>query len=191
MTEGPAGVYNLTGKHIDAIGYSITVNNGLGTSLSIGNTCEYPNTVITGLAPAICANNTPITLTGTPGDANIASQSFTINGAPAAQFTPSIPGIYTIGYTVNGGAPKAFGANDPGCTQTVTQSVSVITSVTGTILGNSNTTICAGQSSDINLSLSGAPNFTVVFNIAVQSGSGIATPVKFGAPLRSILISLD
>ena len=177
MTEGPAGVYNLSGKHIDAIGYTITVNNGLGTSLSIGNTCEYPNPVITGIAPAICVNNTPITLTGTPGDANIVSQSFTINGAPATQFTPSIPGTYTIGYTVNGGVPKAFGLNDPGCTQTVTQSVSVITSVTGTILGNSNTTICAGQSSDINMDLSGAPNFTGVFNIAVQSGSGIATPV--------------
>ena len=175
MTEGPAGVYNLSGKHIDAIGYTITVDNGMGTNLSIGNTCEYPNPVITGLAPAICVNNTPITLTGNPGDANIMSQSFTINGAPATQFTPSIPGTYIIGYTVNGGAPKAFGPNDPGCTQTETQTVSVITSVTGTILGNSNTTICAGQSNDINMDLSGAPSFTGVFNIAVQSGSGIPT----------------
>ena len=181
MTEGPAGVYNLTGKHIDALGYTITVNNGLGTSLSIGNNCEYPNPVINGIAPVLSTNAAPITLTGTPGDANIVSQSFTINGVPATQFTPSVPGAYTIGYTVNGGVPKAFGANDPGCTQTVTQSVTVLGSVNGTIQNAGLTEICNGNGSVINVNLTGVPNFAGNLSIAVLGGIGTPTPnVAFG-----------
>lgn len=36
-------------------------------------------------------------------------------------------GTYVIEYTVNGGVPKAFGPNDPGCIQRVSQIVHVVT----------------------------------------------------------------
>lgn len=142
MTEVSPGVYELDGKHIDAIGYTISVSNGLGTTLSIGNTCEYPNPVITGLAPVLCASSTAITLAGTPGDANIVSQTFTVNGVPSSTFTPTPAGTYTIGYTVNGGVPKAFGAGDPGCTQTVTQSV-IVNPVPDAVATPSTQNICS------------------------------------------------
>ena len=137
---GVSGVYNLDGRHIDAIGYSITVTNRRGLSLTIGNLCSYPNPTINGLAPVICASATPITLTGTPGDATIVSQSFTVNGLPATQLNLATPGIYNIVYTVNGGV--ALGA-DPGCIQSVSQSVTV--SALPTLLlnsGNNIQTIC-------------------------------------------------
>jgi hypothetical protein len=129
MTFVAPSTYRLTGIHIDAIGYSLTVSNGRGVSLSIGNTCAYPNPVIT--APAggpFCLNTPVITLTGNPGDANIVSQGFTVNGVSAAVFNARTLGIgsHTVVYTVNGGVPKASGATDPGCVQSVSATFQVV-----------------------------------------------------------------
>ncbi|MFN8303110.1 MAG: hypothetical protein U0U46_11495 [Saprospiraceae bacterium] len=122
-------MFQLEGRHIDALGYSITVSNGLGTSLSIGNSCQYPNPSITAdLSGDFCAFSDPVDLTGNPGDANIASATFTVNGVPASTFDPSQgPGQYEIVYTVDGGVPKAAGPNDPGCVQSVKTYVQVVT----------------------------------------------------------------
>ncbi|MBN8682365.1 MAG: hypothetical protein J0L99_06920, partial [Chitinophagales bacterium] len=120
--------YTLSGRHIDAIGYTVTVSNGRGTSLSIGNSCAYPNPAITSdLTGPFCLYSDPVTLTGTPGDANFVSATFTVNGVPATTFDPGAGlGQYTIVYRVDGGVPKAAGANDPGCVQTVSQIVNVV-----------------------------------------------------------------
>ena len=130
FTQNPAnsGDYYFTGVHIDALGYSITVQNNLGQTVTIGNSCQYPNPTITSdLSGDFCLFSDPVTLTGTPGDANIISQGFTVNGIPATQFDPGQGvGQYTIVYTVNGGVPKAFGPNDPGCIQTITVFVNVV-----------------------------------------------------------------
>ena len=130
FTQNPAnsGDYYLTGLHVDAQGYSITVRNETGQILSIGNTCAYPNPAITAdLSGPFCLYSEPVTLTGNPGDANIVSQGFTVNGAPATVFDPGQGvGQYEIVYTVNGGVPKAFGPNDPGCIQSVTVYVNVV-----------------------------------------------------------------
>ncbi|MEZ4949570.1 MAG: hypothetical protein R2784_09325 [Saprospiraceae bacterium] len=49
-------------------------------------------------------------LTGNPGDANIVSAQFFINGVLAATFDLATLGLgsHTITYTVDGGEPKAF-----------------------------------------------------------------------------------
>jgi hypothetical protein len=122
-------MFTLDGRHVDAIGYTITVSNGMGTSLSIGNSCQYPNPAITSdLTGPFCLYSDIVTLTGTPGDANIVSQGFTVNGVPATQFDPGAGvGTYVITYTVNGGVPKAAGPDDPGCIQSVSQTVQVVT----------------------------------------------------------------
>ncbi|MFN9109142.1 MAG: HYR domain-containing protein, partial [Bacteroidota bacterium] len=66
----------------------------------------------------------PVALTGNPGDANIVSQGFTVNGVPSTTFNPAQGlGAYTIVYTVNGG--QASG-NDPGCIQSVSTIVNVV-----------------------------------------------------------------
>ncbi|MBN8684656.1 MAG: hypothetical protein J0L99_18540, partial [Chitinophagales bacterium] len=121
-------MFTLDGRHIDAIGYTVTVSNGRGTSLSIGNSCAYPNPAITSdLTGPFCLYSDPVTLTGTPGDANFVSATFTVNGVPATTFDPGAGlGQYTIVYRVDGGVPKAAGANDPGCVQTVSQIVNVV-----------------------------------------------------------------
>ena len=120
--------YTLAGVHIDAQGYTVTVSNGRGTSFTLANTCAYPNPVINGLDGTFCRFSPAVTLSGTPGDANITSQSFTVNGVAATVFDPSTrtPGNYTVTYTVNGGTPKANGATDPGCIQSVSKVVTII-----------------------------------------------------------------
>jgi hypothetical protein len=124
----PSGDYYLNGIHVDAQGYSITFRSERGELLTIGNLCEYPNPSITAdLSGPFCLFSDPVTLTGNPGDANIISQGFTINGVPATVFDPSQGvGQYHIVYTVNGGTPKAFGPNDPGCIQSVGLFVNVL-----------------------------------------------------------------
>jgi hypothetical protein len=128
LTSIGGNMFTLDGRHVDALGYTISVSNGLGTTLSIGNSCVYPNPAIsTSLTGPFCQFSTPVPLTGDPGDANIVSQSFKVNGVPATSFDPSAGfGQYLIEYTVNGGTPKAAGPNDPGCIQTVSQYVQVI-----------------------------------------------------------------
>lgn len=134
FTENPAlsGDYYLSGVHVDAQGYSITVRSETGQILMIGNGCQYPNPAITSdLTGPFCLFSDPVPLTGIPGDANIVSQGFTVNGVPATVFDPSQGvGSYQIVYSVNGGVPKAFGPNDPGCIQTVTKFVNVLATPT-------------------------------------------------------------
>ncbi len=122
-------MFTLDGRHVDAIGYTLTVSNSLGTFLSIGNSCQYPNPTITAdLGHDFCLFSNPVDLTGDPGDANIVSQGFTVDGVAATQFDAGSAGIgqHLIVYTVNGGVPKAFGPNDPGCIQSVSIFVNVI-----------------------------------------------------------------
>lgn len=127
-TPFPSGDYYLNGLHVDGLGYSITFRSETGQILTIGNACEYPNPAITAdLSGPFCLFSDPVALTGTPGDAHIISQGFTINGVPATVFDPSLGvGQYKIVYTVDGGVPKAFGPNDPGCIQTITVYVNVL-----------------------------------------------------------------
>ncbi|MDO8366577.1 MAG: PKD-like domain-containing protein, partial [Saprospiraceae bacterium] len=127
MNNG-GNIFTLDGRHIDALGYTLTVSNGQGTIFNIGNACQYPNPVITAnLSGPFCLYSDPVPLTGDPGDANIVSEGFTVNGLPATQFDPSQgAGQYVIVYTVNGGMPKAFGLTDPGCIQAVSLTVNVV-----------------------------------------------------------------
>ena len=140
FTEIPAnsGDYFLSGIHIDDLGYSITVQSESGQVLSIGNSCKYPNPAITSdLSGDFCLYSDPVTLTGTPGDNNIVSQGFTVNGVPATQFNPGAGvGQYFIEYTVNGGTPKAAGADDPGCIQKVSTFVNVVATPTNLVCNN-------------------------------------------------------
>ncbi|MBL7805048.1 MAG: hypothetical protein JNL02_15005, partial [Saprospiraceae bacterium] len=80
-------MYQLQGIHVDAIGYTVTVVNQAGVALTIGNSCAYPNPAITSdLSQAFCLFSDPVDLTGTPGDANIVSAVFTVNGVQTTTF---------------------------------------------------------------------------------------------------------
>jgi peroxiredoxin len=58
LVEGPAGIYTLSGKHVDAQGYSISVTNG-SVTLSASNTCYYPNPSLSGLNAVYCSQDGP------------------------------------------------------------------------------------------------------------------------------------
>jgi hypothetical protein len=131
MTEMPAGSgdYFFEGLLVDDLGYTLTVQNQFGASLSVSNRCSYPNPTITSVLDGpFCLFSEAVPLTGTPGDANIVSAEFTINGVPATTFDPMMGvGVYEIKYTVNGGdAATRLDVNDPICIQMLTQTVEVV-----------------------------------------------------------------
>ncbi|MFN7325616.1 MAG: HYR domain-containing protein, partial [Chitinophagales bacterium] len=125
LTNFGGNQFVLRGKHIDAIGYTVTVSNGLGTSLSIGNTCSYPNpSILSNLNGPFCLYSDSVALVGNPGDSTVVLEQFTVNGLPAQVFYPSMgTGTYVIEYAVDGGLP---GPNDPGCIQSVRQLIQVV-----------------------------------------------------------------
>jgi hypothetical protein len=128
LTNIGGNQFRISGVHVDAVGYTISVSNGLGTVLNIGNSCQYPNpSFASNLDVPFCLYSTPVILAGNPGDASVTSQTFTVNGTTTTTFDPGAGiGQYTIVYTVNGGTPKANGPNDPGCTQSISKIVNVI-----------------------------------------------------------------
>ncbi|HLO53691.1 MAG TPA: M36 family metallopeptidase, partial [Saprospiraceae bacterium] len=154
------GTYTLNGRHIDALGYTLSVTNNRGTTLTIGNSCSYPSPIITSPPLAVCLGEL-LPLTGIPGDGNFISSGFTVNGVAATIFNPTTTGTYTIVYTVNGGTPKAFGPNDPGCIQSITQLVEVNPLPVITL-----------QPVDIGVCDDGTANFTVAATVVAPSTVG-------------------
>jgi len=130
LVEMPAGSgqYVLNGVHVDDIGYTITVRNNRGQEFTIGNSCAYPNPVIlSDLTGPFCLFSEPVQLLGDPGDDNVVSAGFFINGVPATEFDPAALGVgsYVIKYIVNGGVPDPAN-DDPGCIYTITVFVQVV-----------------------------------------------------------------
>lgn len=129
IPESPSvsGLFELPAIHIDGVGFSITVSNGMGDELSIGNTCYYPDPIIVGLSSSYCESSLPITLTGNAGNVN-GTGSFTINGQPATIFDPFLlgPGNYVVNYTFDAGDGTPNDSSDPACTTTVSQNVEVL-----------------------------------------------------------------
>ena len=121
-----SGIYRISVRHVDAIGFSLTAGNGLQT-LNISNTCHYPNPQITGLSNQYCTSSASVTLTGNAGGA-AGTGSFTINGLPATVFNPvqSGPGSYIIRYTFDAGTGTPGNANDPACIAYAEQAVTVL-----------------------------------------------------------------
>jgi hypothetical protein len=126
--------YSIAFNHNDDVGYTITVsqyvgNTPVGPSLSIGNTCAYPNPIFNpALEDLYCPNAGTVMLDGTDLNGEGADDvSFTINGMPATEFNPTTLGVGTytvvmtwdgaVGTTVPTGTPA--NPNEPGCVQLV------------------------------------------------------------------------
>ena len=173
MTDIGGGIYRISGIHVDGIGYFISVSNGINT-LSIDNRCSYPNPTITSPAGPFCAGDAPFPLKGTPGDAKIVKDSFTINGIKVTTFDPSVgPGTYTVVYTVDGGMPKDQDSSDPGCIQSVTQEVVVFTPVPLVCRGNINVSIGGNCNGDgIAEALFGSKYDSRFYNLALKTTQG-------------------
>lgn len=121
--------YFIEGVHVDGIGYSIRVSNGIDT-LMISNQCSYPDPEINLLAN-YCVNFPPF-------DFEVTDESFdgtfevSINGNPETEFNAADlgPGLHVISYTFYG---------DPGepgyplCEQSRSQVVEIFNDYEGTI----------------------------------------------------------
>jgi hypothetical protein len=139
MVEVSPGLYRLTGVHVDAIGYSLTVSNGTVTR-SISNTCYYPNPEIHNVFDNYCVNYGVVPLVGSatypgtpPFTAPQESARFDIFnsgggqvGFDVTQLNPAVlgPGVYTIRYTFDA-VDNVPNAAYPGCTQAVNKTVQI------------------------------------------------------------------
>ncbi|PHN03934.1 T9SS type A sorting domain-containing protein [Flavilitoribacter nigricans] len=124
LEESP-GTYQLSGLHVDGLGFSITVSNG-SVDRTISNTCYYPNISIVNFPDEICLSSAPVTLEGSANGAT-GTGSFLIDGSPATIFSPQILGAgnHTITYTFDAGEGTPNDFTDPGCIQSITRQVFV------------------------------------------------------------------
>jgi hypothetical protein len=125
-----------------------------------------------------CYNNGPITpIVYTVSDLG--------NGAVVVGLPAGLTGVYAPGpktFTISG-TPTASGTFPYTVTATgscvntsLSGTITVYPLVSGLISGPANASVCAGQSASVNINLSGVPNFSGVFTIAVSSGTGTPTP---------------
>ncbi|MBK9272402.1 MAG: hypothetical protein IPM48_12485 [Saprospiraceae bacterium] len=134
LTEMPinsdSSMYILAGRHVDAMGYNVTVSNTV-TSSSISNTCYYPNPTINNLNARYCVTDPAFTLQGSAqlGDGSgpaMGVGTFRINGNIATIFNPGALGIgtHTVQYCFDAadGIPNG---QHPGCNQCISQSVGI------------------------------------------------------------------
>jgi hypothetical protein len=122
---GVSGVYRLDGIHVDNIGYSITVENGSGTSLSLSNRCAYPNVTIDQKGPFFNQAGQPnVPLTLTVEAPSIGTSTWSMGaGIIGSNFNPSglAPGAYPVSvvFDADSISNKAVGMTPgyPGCIQ--------------------------------------------------------------------------
>jgi hypothetical protein len=122
------GQFVLQAVHESGKGFHLTVSNGAGAYLQIGDTCQYPQINFpASLFHPYCLYSDSVLLSIKSNDNQIITGDFSINGVPNAVFHPGAGvGSYQVQYTVNGGTPKQFGLGDPGCIQTVSTVIDVV-----------------------------------------------------------------
>lgn len=115
-TAPGSGIYELPGIHIDALGFTITVSNGV-SDLSIDNICHYPNPSLINFPSEICMSSVPVTLEADVEGAQ-GNGVFTVNGVEATEFDPFTLGAgdHVIAYIFE---------EDFGCTSSFVETVTV------------------------------------------------------------------
>jgi hypothetical protein len=139
--------YTLRGVHVDAVGYTVTIQNNLNQTATISNKAFYPTPFFLNLDGPFCLNTPPFVIqVGEQYNAqgNVVNGSVTINGTANATFNAAQLGVgfHTVmatfdasaaGITTNlvingvlvGGTVDQSLAN-PGCQQKITKIVQVV-----------------------------------------------------------------
>ncbi|MBK8043178.1 MAG: hypothetical protein IPK21_11285 [Haliscomenobacter sp.] len=139
MTETApgSGVFKLKGYHKDGLGYTLSVSNGRGTTLSINNTCYFPNPGFTGLPELVSPNAAPFTVTGKDINSAAGDGQFIFNTVPQGPMPTPAPntislapknlsqGTHTLAYRFDAGPAGSNAPNNPGCAVTVEQTFQV------------------------------------------------------------------
>jgi hypothetical protein len=135
--------YELSGIHVDAEGYSITVWDGGSNILSITNTCFYPNPTIDNVADLYCKTTSTFAPQGSAllgdnsGPAGKESAAFSLyrlpdnalvatgpEGSFMLNFSTLPPGSYRLVYTFDA-LDDDPDQQHPGCVQRVEQSFTI------------------------------------------------------------------
>ncbi|MBK8518881.1 MAG: hypothetical protein IPL55_22130 [Saprospiraceae bacterium] len=174
---GVSGIYRLSGVHVDDIGYTVTVSNGLGTTLTIGNKCAYPNVDITAIGPFTNqAGQVKVTLTATITSATTpANGMFTWSGTDVILPNLFNPSNLTLGSKTINLSYKAENESNvspdngvtaalPGCIQPATSTV---------IIQDAGSISCLGQH---NISVSGSCSFDAIADEFLPLG---ATGIRY------------
>ncbi|MEZ4932291.1 MAG: HYR domain-containing protein [Saprospiraceae bacterium] len=140
---GNGTFYRLEARHVDAIGFSVTLVNNIGQVFTFSNTCHYPTPDVE-LPLEICLGTDPFVPVVTDlfaGAGAYNSVTFMVDGNNVTQVDPAGLGLgqHTLKVTVNAGAaaphrivngvpfdtgdPKL----DPGCTQSTSLFFNVVT----------------------------------------------------------------
>jgi uncharacterized repeat protein (TIGR01451 family) len=129
LTETSPGTYVLEGIHVDAVGFTVTLTDGINviTVPDVGrNTCFYPEGALLGLASSYCADDlataaVTANLTGNPTGTItnfeiVGETDFTVNGNTLS-FVPSdlAAGTYTVRYEFDAEDATVNDPTDPGC----------------------------------------------------------------------------
>jgi hypothetical protein len=128
--------YELTGVHVDGVGYSIMVSNG-SITLGINNQCWYPNPEFTNLAATYCRSSDNVTLMGTAqlgdgtGEANPEMETFVVinlsdnsivvnstEGNAVLDIANLPAGRYRVIYTFDA-TDEDPDSSHPGCSQSI------------------------------------------------------------------------
>lgn len=182
LVEGPPGIFTLQGIHLDALGYEVQLTNQIDT-LSLQNTCYYPNPSMNSLPAGMCLAANSIALTGSGGGA-LGIGKFDILDADnqqlmvsnATEFDPGTvgPGTFEVRYTFDEIPNQAPCMNcSPGAIQTISQTIEV-SAGTETLVCNDqiNISLDATCSAEItpDMILEGTYASYAVFSVEIYDG---------------------
>ncbi|MCW5925117.1 MAG: HYR domain-containing protein [Saprospiraceae bacterium] len=135
--------YTLRGVHVDGVGYTITVKNAQGQSLTISSKCYYPTPVFLNLDDPFCLSTPPFQIqVGENYGASGTVTSITVNGVATGTFNAASLGIgsHKVAATFDAGTATPFirvngqavsgsesaALADPGCQQMIMKFVQVV-----------------------------------------------------------------
>lgn len=141
--------YTLKSRYVEAIGYSVTITNNLGETMTLSNVGHYPTPALKNWYPPFCFSTpvfTPEVTDLYAGDGQYTNVTFILDGNPVTQIDPSTlsSGLHTLVITVDaGGASFSRKVNgvlvpgdaansdearlNPGCIQSITEFFNIVT----------------------------------------------------------------
>ncbi|MBX2875266.1 MAG: hypothetical protein KTR30_24325 [Saprospiraceae bacterium] len=127
IPEVSDGLYQLAVRHIEGIGFSVVVNNGIDSELKAEASCSYPDPQFVNLLDEYCVTSLP-TLLEVDLNGAVGNGEFRINGDLQNTFDPFElgPGTHEVSYTFDAGMASSEDPSDSGCMYTISRKVEVL-----------------------------------------------------------------
>ncbi len=177
-----SGYYTLRFKHIEGVGYAGVFANNLSQTLNIANKCYYPTPYFVQFAGPFCVGtpNFVIQVADLFGGAGTYTITIDGNPAPGNVFNATQLGVgpHTVVATFNAGTAGMNDQTDPGCTQSISTIVSVVTTPTA-VACNDNVQVSLDQSCVVTITpdmvLEGGYSCFDDYTIAITYPAGTTT----------------